>query len=107
VLGVLARRSAVVLTHRAVRAKGHGLRLDREIGLADGSALADDPHPGDVNRFAGQGLIVTVKVIVVMTSDALIAVTVTVVMPSGNNVPDGGAYNSETGPATSVAVAGA
>jgi hypothetical protein len=52
-------------------------------------------------------VIVTVKVIVVMTSDALIAVTATVVMPSGNNVPDGGAYNSETGPATSVAVAGA
>jgi hypothetical protein len=107
VLGILARRSAVVLTHGAMRAECHGLGLDRQVGLADGSALADDPHPGDVDRLAAQGVIVMVKIAVVMTSDALMAVTVTVVVPTGNNAPDGGAYMTETGPATSIAAAGA
>lgn len=45
VLGVLARRRSIVLTHRTMRAEDHRLVFGRKERLANRSALADDPHP--------------------------------------------------------------
>jgi hypothetical protein len=50
VFRVLARRGAVVLAHRAVGAERDGLLLRREVGLADGAALPDDPYLRDISR---------------------------------------------------------
>lgn len=44
VLGILAWRRSVVLTHRTMRAEDHRLVFGRKERLAYRSALADDPH---------------------------------------------------------------
>jgi hypothetical protein len=44
-VGILAGRGAVVLPHLVVCPEENRLRLDREEGAADGTAVANDPDP--------------------------------------------------------------
>ena len=50
-----------------------------------------------VNTTAGHGLTVTLKLQLVIWPQVLVAVQVTVVMPTGNVLPLGGLQNSEGG----------
>jgi len=48
VIGILARRRAVVLADLIVRAEEDRLRLGGKEGAADRAAVADDPDPRDI-----------------------------------------------------------
>jgi hypothetical protein len=95
VLGILARRRAVMLTHWPVSAKRDRLILGGQVGLADRAALADDPYLAYVCRAGGlhaevlrYGVTVTVKVAIDTASEALNALTTTVVVPTGKVLPE-------------------
>ena len=49
VVGILTRRSSVMLAHLVVGAESHRLRLDRQVRLADRSSLTNDSYPRNVS----------------------------------------------------------
>ena len=69
------------------------------IGLAE-HIICDD----GVATASGVGLMVTVNVQEAVLPDASVAVAVTVVMPTGNTLPDGGTDTTVTPGQLSVAV---